>query len=260
MMNEPTTVLIHGAGHTALIWRATQEFLARPSFAVNLPGRAGRGGDLVDLNVAGASRSVAEEIRAHTTGELILVGHSIAGTLLPSVACHLQERVQHLVFVAGISAPDRQLPAEIFAPGRSSLFVHRLAELRARHAGKSFEDLNTKAARDLESLTFSCEPMRWAGVPDALPRTFVRCLRDRIQSREVQFRLIRSCGAQNVIDIESGHTPAVDAPRALAHLLAEIVDREYGDSKEDVATTRASVHIEPPLTSSTVVNQRAGIR
>jgi pimeloyl-ACP methyl ester carboxylesterase len=192
--------------------------------------------------------------------ELILVGHSIAGTLLPSVASHLQGRVRHLVFVAGISAPEGQLPAEMFAPGRSSLFARRLAELRGRHAGKSFEDLNTKAARDLESLAFSCEPMRWAGVQTALPRTFVRCLRDPIQPREVQRRLIESCGAQNVIDIESGHTPAVDAPRVLAHLLSEIVHHECGESKEEVATTQGKSCIDIHLTSGTVADQRARVR
>jgi pimeloyl-ACP methyl ester carboxylesterase len=224
-MSEPTVVLVHGAGHTAEIWRATRDHLARPSCAVNLPGRAGKGGDLVSLNVASATRSVVEDIHTGTHDEeVVLVGHSVAGTLLPSVASQLEGRVRHLVFVAGVSAPEGQLPAEVFAPGQSELFARYLSKLRSRQAGLSFEELDQRAAHDLDSLSLSCEPMRWADVPGSLPRTFVRCLRDRIQSREVQSRLIDSCGAQSVIDIDTGHTPAVEAPEALARILSEIAD------------------------------------
>jgi pimeloyl-ACP methyl ester carboxylesterase len=225
-MSEPTVVLVHGAGHTAAVWRVARDLLARPSLAVNLPGRADKDGDLVGLNVANASRSVAEDIRARTTDEkVVLVGHSVAGTLLPSVASQLEGRVRHLVFVAGVSAPEGQLPAEIFAPGQSELFAAYLSKLRLRYAGSSLEDLDQSVAHSLDSLSLSCEPMRWAGLPASLPRTFVRCLRDQIQSREVQSRLIDSCGAQVVIDIDTGHTPAVDAPESLARILSGIVDQ-----------------------------------
>jgi len=221
-MSETTTVLVHGAGHTAAIWRTTQDYLSQTSVAVNLPGRAGKGGDLAGLNVADTSRSVAADIRTLIKGDVILVGHSVAGILLPSVAADLKGRVRHLVFVAGITAPEGQLPAEVFAPGRSDLFTAYLSDLRARSVGLSFENLDKKTAHALDSLSFSCEPMRWAGLPASLPRTFVRCLRDPIQSREVQSRLADSCGAQSVIDIDTGHTPAVEAPEALAFIISQI--------------------------------------
>jgi hypothetical protein len=130
-----------------------------------------------------------------------------------------------LIFVAGISAPEGQLPAEIFAPGRSGLMSAYLSELRAETVGMRLEDLDKKVAHSLDSLSFSCEPMQWTDVSDGLPRTFVRCLRDRIQSREVQSRLISSCGAQTVIDIDTGHTPSVEAPDALASIITDIVDQ-----------------------------------
>jgi len=149
----------------------------------------------------------------------------VAGTLLPSVAALLERRVRHLVFVAGLTAPEGQLPAEVFAPGQSGPFTAHLSQLRATHGGASFESLDKKVAHALDSLSFSCEPMRWSGVPASLPRTFVRCLRDPIQSRDVQSRLIDSSGSQSVIDIDTGHTPAVEAPEALARILADIADQ-----------------------------------
>jgi hypothetical protein len=100
-----------------------------------------------------------------------------------------------------------------------------LSKLRSDAAGMQLEDLDGKVAHSLDSLSFSCEPMQWANVSESLPRTFVRCLRDRIQSREVQSRLIVSCGAHSVIDIDTGHTPAIEAPDALASIIAGVVDQ-----------------------------------
>lgn len=224
-MSEARAILVHGAGHTSEIWRDTQALLARPSLAVDLPGRAGKGSSLANLTVADAARSVAADVRAYTQDQVVLVGHSVAGTLLPSVVSELQGRVYHLVFIAGISAPEGELPAEIFAPGQSGVMTAYLSQLRAKAAGMRLEDLDNKVAHSLDSLSFSCEPMHWGDVAEALPRTFVRCLRDRIQSREVQSRLIASCGAQSVIDIDAGHTPAVEAPDALASIIADILEQ-----------------------------------
>ena len=65
----------------------------------------------------------------------------------------------------------------------------------------------------------------WDGVGAGIPRTFVRCLRDRIQPRELQATLIDNCGATDVVDLESGHTPAVAVPGELAAILEGITDR-----------------------------------
>ena len=73
-------------------------------------------------------------------------------------------------------------------------------------------------------MNFMDQTMSWEGVPPELERTFVRCLRDPIQSRELQARLVENCGASSVIDIDSGHTPAVDAPVELAAILDRIAD------------------------------------
>ncbi len=64
--------------------------------------------------------------------------------------------------------------------------------------------------------------MSWGAVPASLPRTFVRCMRDRIQPRVLQAALIENCGAGEVIDLESGHTPAVAVPGKLAEILDRI--------------------------------------
>ncbi len=107
----------------------------------------------------------------------------------------------------------------------------RLGEMRSEYAGHMLgTDLDHEApaiddvrvAMGIESLNFMGQTMSWDGVAPALGRTFVRCLRDPIQSRELQVRLVENCGASAVVDLDAGHTPAIDAPEALAAVLDEI--------------------------------------
>jgi len=230
-----TLVLVHGAGHTAAVWGPTQAELASRSVAVDLPGRASRPADITTVCVAAAAEAIADEVAAGVTGNVVLVGHSVAGTVLPSIAARLGHRVARLVFVAGITAPAGQAPVELFLPDDLEQVARHLDELRVLHRGRTLEELEIRDASAIDSLNFSSQPMRWAGIPTELPRTFVRCLRDPIQPRDLQQRFIDASGADEVIDIDSGHTPAIDAPEQLAAILDDIVTRTR---RPDIETSR----------------------
>ncbi|HEY8526286.1 MAG TPA: alpha/beta hydrolase [Acidimicrobiales bacterium] len=221
--NGVTAVLVHGAGHTAAVWRETQAALRHPSLAVDLPGRGDRPADITTVTVTEAADAVVADVEAHVEGDVVLVGHSVAATLLPAAAARLGARVRHLVFVAGIAAPDGEPPVDVFLPGRREQVDARLAELRAEHGGQTLEAVGAKVGLAIDSLNLASQPMAWAGVPPALPRTFVRCLQDPIQPRELQDAFIAHCGAGTVVEIDSGHTPALDAPTELAALLDDIL-------------------------------------
>ena len=164
----------------------------------------------------------------------MLVGHSAAGIILPALTARLAGRVEHLVFVAGLSAPHGSAVVDTLRPGERDSTATRLAELRERYQGHMLatDALDTaaptvrdvKVAMGIESMNFITQTMWWDGVSPELERTFVRCLRDRIQSRELQARLIENCAASSVIDLDAGHTPAVSAPVELAAILDRIAD------------------------------------
>jgi pimeloyl-ACP methyl ester carboxylesterase len=230
-----TLVLVHGAGNTSLIWRAVQDHLRHPSIAVDLPGRRDRPGDITRITIDDAAQSAANDVAAATDGNVVLVGHSAGGIMLPAMTALLDGRVEHLVFVAGLSAPDGAAVVETVRPGYAATMTARLEELRESyrdhmleadglHGTASTVD-DVKAAMGIESLNFMTQTMSWAGVPPTLERTFVRCLRDGIQPRAKQAQLAENCGASTVIDIDSGHTPAISAPVELAAILDRIADR-----------------------------------
>lgn len=228
-MSGPTVVLVHGAGHTSAVWQETQAALSHPSLAVDLPGRGTRPAELATVTVEQAADAVAADVVAGVDGDVVLVGHSVAGTVLPSVAARLGGRVRHLVFVAGVTAPEGTLPLEEFLPGQTDAVAQRLADLRRDHAGGTLESMDVKTASTIDSLNLSSQPMSWAGLPASIGRTFVRCLRDPIQPRAMQARFAESCGAGEIVDVDSGHTPALEAPVALALALDRILARVVTD-------------------------------
>jgi len=231
---NPTIVLVHGSGHTAQVWGDVQERLGHGSLAVDLPGRADRRADIADVRLDDAAASLATDVESATEGPLVLVGHSAGGIVLPALAGRLGARVAHLVFVAGLSAKDGATVMATVRPDAADLLSTRLTEMRAEFAGcmlhpdpsiDGVRAIDAKTAAPLDSLNYMEQVVSWAGVAASLPRTFVRCVRDRIQPPELQAMLIANCGATAVIDLESGHTPAVAVPAELAEILDDVAER-----------------------------------
>jgi pimeloyl-ACP methyl ester carboxylesterase len=232
-----TLVLVHGSGDTSYVWKRVREHLRTPSIAVDLLGRGGRPYDLTRVTARDAARAAASDVRAAGRGPWILVTHS-AGTI---VAPHLVARlgdVRHLVMIAGVTAAEGEQAIDIVQPGRRAHFDERrgpLLEQYRRHTYLSRHDdervarseglvalRDPRVTQSLDSFAFLFEPVSWAGVPPDLPRTWVRCLRDPLQNREVQDQLIAASGASRVLEIDTGHTPARDDPAGLAAMLDEI--------------------------------------
>jgi pimeloyl-ACP methyl ester carboxylesterase len=238
-------VLIHGSGHTAHIWDGTVRHLSHRALAVDLPGRRYRPADLTLGTLEASSAAAAGEVEAAGPGPVVLVGHSSGGTILPAVAARLGPRVTALVFVAGLVAPDGGQVVDIVAPDqRQALDDNRKASCR-RYRGHTFSGFaagetgaemaaglavidDSRVAGGVESLNLMFQTVSWDGVAPSLPRIFIRCLQDRIQPRDMQGRLIAAAGATEVIDLNTGHTPAQSAPVELAAILDSIAARHPG--------------------------------
>ncbi len=181
-----TVVFVHGAGHTGEVWDRTRVALGLASVAVDLPGRRGLPGDLTATTVDGAAAAIIEAL-AEVEGPVALVGHSVSGTVIPSVASALGPRVGHLVFVAGIVVPAGQRPMDYFLqPERRDAVAQALEDLRRRHAGDTLETAGERAASALDSLVLSAQPMRYGDLAPTTEVTYIRCRRDPIQTPALQ--------------------------------------------------------------------------
>lgn len=234
-------MLVHGAGHTSTIWAQVRRRLQSPSLAVDLPGRDGCPADITAVRIDDAAGVVAAAVEASVPGDVVLVGHSAGGIVLPAVAARLGPRVRHLVFVAGLIARHGERVAETVLPDRIEAMEARVADVRREWSGRVFvrrgrptdplpDGLSVLAdaqlAQSIDSINYMFQTVSWSGVPD-VPRTWIRCLRDALQPRPLQDRLIANAGATEVLEIDADHTPAVSRPAELAALLDGIVGR-YG--------------------------------
>ena len=103
-----TYVLIHGAGSTRQAWNPVTAHLRHPFLAVDLPGRNDKPGDLDTLTVRDFAASVVDDMDAQGIGSAVIVGHSLAGLTLVTLAGLIPERIAHLVFVNSVVPPDTQ--------------------------------------------------------------------------------------------------------------------------------------------------------
>jgi len=96
-MALPALVLVHGGGLAADSWQLTVDEIRRQApelsvLAVDLPGRRGKPGDLLAVTIADFVDSVVGDIEAAGLGEIVIVGHSMAG-LYPESPHILAENV-----------------------------------------------------------------------------------------------------------------------------------------------------------------------
>jgi len=228
-------VLIHGAHHGSWVWDPLLAHLRLPALAVDLPGRGARPADLRSLTLDDYALAVAADIHAAGLRRVILVGHSLAGSVACMVAARNPNAVTHLVGVAAVfpspghSAID-QWPAGLRWLPRTGLVLPpggRRAPLtlsirKARH--RLANDLDDEQARWLlanlgpEAVALTTSPVPETRLAPDLARTYVLCGNDRALPAERQRRQARTIGAQ-IVEIGTGHDPMVSAPGILANVL-----------------------------------------
>jgi pimeloyl-ACP methyl ester carboxylesterase len=111
-MAIPALVLVHGGGFAADSWELTVAEVRRLAPELNvvpldMPGRRHVPGDLREMLVADYVDSLVGDIENAGLEDLVIVGHSLGGMMLPGVVTKLgAARVREMIFAAAL------LPAE----------------------------------------------------------------------------------------------------------------------------------------------------
>ncbi len=236
-------VLIHGAHHGPWVWDPLLSHLRLPALAVDLPGRGARPADLRSLTLDDYAAAVAADIQAAGLRRVILVGHSLAGSVAYSVAARNPNAVAHLVGVAAVFPPPGHSAIDLWPAGlrwlpRTGLVLRpggrrgplRLSTRKARH--RLANDLDDEQARWLlaklrpEAVALTSCPVPQTRLAPELPRTYVLCRNDRALPAQRQRRQARTLGAQ-IVEIATGHDPMVSAPQTLAVVLNGLPPTEH---------------------------------
>jgi pimeloyl-ACP methyl ester carboxylesterase len=228
-----TLVLVHGGTVTSTMWDGVSAHLAAPSLAVDLPGRRYKPADLATVTRADWIRSVCRDVESAGLDDIVLVGHSSAGFVIPGVATSLGGRVRGLVFVSANVPAQGRTPAEYMREDLRALAADSLAFVLAKTKGRTLgglrpgeppietglEIVENKPRFGLEAPGPLFEPFDWDGFPAHLPRTYVRCQRDRVITPDMAATMVANMGGATVVDIDAGHNVADSDPAALAAIL-----------------------------------------
>ncbi|MFD4253371.1 alpha/beta fold hydrolase [Amycolatopsis thermoflava] len=230
MTDRPTIVAVHGMWHGAWAWDRVAALLEAEGYSfvrVTLPGADRAPGD---PTFRGHCDHLTR-VLAGIPGDVVLVGHSYSGALLTEVGD--APGVRALVYVSAFclapgesvaSVNDAEAGSRAGADDISRAGDHLVIDpATARHA--FYHDCApTDAAEAAARLTPEHADVRSAVITRAAWRTvpahFVVCTLDRACTPEVQRRMAARTGS--VSELESGHSPMLSMPEALAGIIAKV--------------------------------------
>jgi pimeloyl-ACP methyl ester carboxylesterase len=238
-MALPGLVLIHGGAHAGDCWDPTVAELARQAaelrvLAVDLPGRAARPADLTSIGIADFVNSVVADVDDAGLRDVVVVGHSMAGLVVPGVVAKLgAARVRELILIAAFVPPQGcsvvdTLGGPLAPLARSAPRFH-LSSIPKPLARYAFCNGMTRVQREFalarlygEAINVIVEPVDRRDLPEDVPRTWIMTLRDRALSMRQQLFAIESLGGvDTMICVDSCHNVMISEPNWLAETLAE---------------------------------------
>jgi pimeloyl-ACP methyl ester carboxylesterase len=236
----PDLVLVHGGEHAADCWDLTVAELRRREpalrvLAVDLPGRGRTPGNLATATIGEWVGSVVADIEREGLGDIVIVGHSMAGVTVPGVVATLgSPRVREMILAAAFVPAQGQAivdtlggPLAWFARrGARSGKPTKVPRSAARYAfcnGMSPQQREFALSRLYEeSARIPGEPVDRSTLPDDVPRTWILTTRDRALSDKSQRASIAALGGvQKILPIDACHDLMISHPEQLAQLLAE---------------------------------------
>lgn len=239
-MAPPGLVLVHGGGLAADSWDLTVEEIHRLApeltvLALDMPGRRNKPGDLREMTIADYVESLVGDIESAGLEDIVIVGHSMGGLMLPGLVTKLgAARVREMIFAAAFLPPEgtsivegspwligtvagriaqKNVPTPTPNWMARFVFMNGVPSHRRRFmAGKLYA----------ESLRILTEKVSRRGMPVDIPRTWILTRRDRTVAPKVQRKYIEGLGGvQTLIEIDTCHMVTVSEPERLAQILVE---------------------------------------
>jgi pimeloyl-ACP methyl ester carboxylesterase len=248
--DDVTLVLIHGGASSSSFWDLLRPYLVHRSVALDMPGRAGKPADPMTLTVDECVASMVDDLAQLGVGDAVVVAHSSGGLFVPGVVAALAPKVRHIVLSSGCIPTDGGLGLEAMKPSYARRNVEAMEA--ARRDGRTLttpgppddperlrnaygvtlddEQLAFVAAPERnprDSMNIYFQPVRWSAAA-GIPVTVIRQLFDPVTPLELQDEMIGRLPSPElvtVVDLETGHIPAVTHPREMAVMLEEATER-----------------------------------
>lgn len=220
-------VLIHGGLNTGRCWQALSPLLSEPAFALDLPGRAGRPADHASISLKANARDVIEQMDAAAIDRAHLVGHSLGGATIISVAAIAPERVASLTFVAAPVPKDGATVFSVLGEAAQGFIGHHRtlgdASLPVPPPGQSSAVGKEPGVPEAVSPFF--DPVPVGEIAGVTMVNYVRTAKDGALDPALQDLAIANLelfGPVRVLQCDSDHMPMSSALNLLAAILNDI--------------------------------------
>lgn len=231
-----TFVLVHGNWHGGWCWVRVADRLRAVGHRVLTPTQTGLGERRhlfsPDLTLDSFVTDIVEVIETEELEDVVLVGHSFAGCVVPGVADRIVQRLRRLVFLDAVILQNGQCPLDGLPPDVAA----ERRQLIATHAAVGFPPPDPAvfgvAGPDREWLLrrLTPQPVHTHDTPmrlaqplgNGLPCSYIACTDPALPNIEPSRRWARAQVGWDWHELRTGHDAMVTAPDETAALLAAL--------------------------------------
>jgi pimeloyl-ACP methyl ester carboxylesterase len=236
-MMEKTYVLIHGAYHGAWCWKDVAAGLRTLGHRVLTPTWTGLGERSHLLKFEPTLETfiedVAQVIRYEDLENVILVGHSFAGSVVSALADRMPQQLRHLVYLDALVLRSGESPASR-SPGRIAAYRER-AMASDNPLGIPPADPMHFGITDSQQVAWlqpklTPHPLQTYYDPlnlqhplgNGLPATYIACAKPYFASTALSREIAKKMSSWAYLEISTAHDAMVLMPRELTAMLSAI--------------------------------------
>ena len=235
--NKPHFLLIHGAWHGGWVWNEISDILRYQRYSVSTPTLTGLGEKKHLLSSKITIETFIEDVVNHIIFEnlnnIILVGHSFAGSVISGVADKLKDRIQKLIYFDAMILIDGQKPFDI-TPKETVEQRIELAKKLGNNisipapSADAFGVFDIKKSLLLEEkLTphplsaFQSKLILKNEVGNGIPLSYIFCTKPVYKSLESSREVVRKM-KWPIFELNAGHDAMLTHPKETLNLLMKI--------------------------------------
>ncbi|WP_051621219.1 alpha/beta hydrolase [Leeuwenhoekiella sp. MAR_2009_132] len=233
--DDPTFVLIHGAWHGGWCWKDVKENLIKENFATYTPSLSGMGENRHNLNDSISLKTHILDIISLIVMEdlenVVLVGHSYAGSVITGVADSIPERLNKLIFLDAMLVHDGESP--ITSEPRSEQLKKKKIFDKKEH----FDPISSTyfGVSDIEKVEWvnarlTPQPYMTFGQPlqlqhafgNGLPMVYIACKNPQLSVLKDRSDKLKNEPGWKYLTLNTGHDAMITMPNELSVMLMEL--------------------------------------
>lgn len=233
-------VLVHGAWQAPYVWdmvKAKLEAKGNHVTVVELPGHGSDQTPPQQVSLQAYKDKVVQAI-SQIDGKVILVGHSLGGIIISSVAEQIPTKIEKLVYLAAYLPASGQSLNSLASTDTTSLLSKNLifnpdsgiVDVQQDQLVDIFIQDGTPELQNLVVQKYRTEPLYPLNTPvmltaanfGSVSKVYIKTLRDHAVTPILQGQMISAAGVTAVYEVDAGHSPFLTQPDALTTLLITI--------------------------------------